>query len=58
LITTNKDYRVTNKKNRNKERAVVVTTEHRGVFFGYADDIDGDQIELKRVRLCLYWGAS
>ena len=23
------------------ERAVIVTTEHRGVFFGYATDIGG-----------------
>lgn len=38
-----------------QERAVVVTTEHRGVFFGYATNTDGDAIELKRARLCLYW---
>lgn len=40
------------------ERAVVVTTEHRGVFFGYATDTDGDQIELKRARLCLHWSSD
>jgi hypothetical protein len=49
---------VANKKNQDKERAVVVTTEHRGVFFGYASETDGDQIELKRARLCLYWSAD
>jgi len=36
----------------------MVTTEHRGVFFGYATDTDGEQIELKRARLCLYWSAD
>lgn len=48
------------KKNENKktERAVIVTTEHRGVFFGYATDTDGEQIVLKRARLCLYWSSD
>ena len=36
---------------RNKEQAVLVTTSYRGVFFGYATEIDGDIIELKRARL-------
>lgn len=40
------------------ERAVIVTTEHRGVFFGYAAATDGDQIALKRARLCLYWDTA
>lgn len=40
------------------ERAVIVTTEHRGVFFGYATDTDGDQIALKRARLCVYWSQD
>lgn len=40
------------------ERAVVVTTSHRGVFFGYAEDTDGEQIALKKARLCLYWSAD
>ena len=40
--------------------AVVVTTEYRGVFFGYADPerIRDEQIELKRARLCLSWSAA
>lgn len=41
-----------------KNRAVVVTTEHRGVFFGYADDTDGEQIALKAARLCVYWSTD
>ena len=46
------------KKAAAKERAVIVTTAHRGVFFGYATDTDGDVIELKRSRLCVYWSAD
>lgn len=40
------------------ERAVLVTTEHRGVFFGYATDTSGDVIALKRARNCIYWPAA
>lgn len=51
---------MTNHPNRSKseERAVVVTTQHRGVFFGYATDIDGDKIELRKARNCLYWSRD
>jgi hypothetical protein len=41
-----------------KERPVVVTTAHRGVFFGYATATDGEQVALKRARLCLYWSRD
>jgi len=40
------------------DRAVLVTTAHRGVFFGYADETDGEIVRLKRARLCLYWSAD
>lgn len=45
------------KKSVGVERPVIVTTAHRGVFFGYADpkETDKDIIRLKRARLCLYW---
>jgi hypothetical protein len=38
-----------------KERAVLVTTTHRGVFFGYARKTDGATIALRAARNCLYW---
>lgn len=38
-----------------KERAVLITTEYKGVFFGYAANTDGDTIKLKRARNCIYW---
>ena len=45
-------------KSNGKGRAVLVTTEHRGVFFGYATKIDGETIDLKASRLCVYWSAD
>lgn len=45
-------------KRDSKERPVVVTTAHRGVFFGYATKTDGETIALKRSRLCLYWSRD
>jgi hypothetical protein len=46
------------KLQKKKERAVICTTEFRGVFFGYADDTDGETISLKRSRNCIYWSAD
>lgn len=40
------------------ERPVLVTTEHRGVFFGFAEDTTGETIALKRARNCIYWSAD
>lgn len=45
-------------KGNGKERAVVVTTQHRGVFFGYANDVDGEIIELRDARNCVYWSSD
>lgn len=39
-------------------KAVVVTTAHRGVFFGYATNVKGETIDLERARLCVYWSAD
>lgn len=39
-------------------RPVLVTTAHRGVFFGYADQTDGEQIALTQARLCVYWSTD
>ena len=46
------------KKTTAREQAVIVTTAHRGVFFGYAADTTGETISLKRARLCLYWSRD
>jgi len=42
-------------KQNGKERAVLVTTAHKGVFFGYATHTDGSTIKLRAGRLCVYW---
>lgn len=46
---------------RQKEKAVVVTTEKRGVFFGYIPmdaKTEVDRITIKRGRMCVYWAAA
>lgn len=42
----------------NGERAVLVTTKHRGVFFGYAAETGGETIKLRAARNCIYWPAN
>ncbi len=37
------------------ERPVVVTTKHRGVFFGRLLEKNGTTVRLKAARNCLYW---
>ena len=39
-------------------RPVLVTTEYRGVFFGYAADTSGDTITLTAARNCIYWPSK
>ena len=39
-------------------RPVIVCTEYKGVFFGYADDTSGDRIFLTRARMAIYWGTD
>ena len=43
---------------KNTTRPVLVTTAHRGVFFGYANDTSGETIVLKRARLCVRWRGT
>ena len=44
-----------------KKRAVVVTTAHKGVFFGYTSTSqpkEKDSISLDKARMCVYWSAD
>jgi hypothetical protein len=41
-----------------KEKFVMVTTEHRGVFAGFASKTDGDVIKLRAARCCIFWSSS
>lgn len=45
------------RKSNGHERPVLVTTSHRGVFFGYAEDTDGDVIKLRAMRNCINWSG-
>lgn len=47
-----------NHPNRKKERAVMVTTQHRGVFFGYTTETEGEIVKLRAGRNCLYWPSE
>lgn len=46
------------KKSAKKMVPVLVTTSHRGVFFGYTNNYDGETITLKDARMCIYWSAD
>lgn len=41
-----------------KSRPVIVCTEYRGVFFGYATDTTRDTIKLQRGRMAIDWGTT
>ena len=43
--------------NANELKPVIVTTEHRGVFFGYVGDRSKapSEIEIEKARMCVYW---
>ena len=43
---------------KDKLRPVLICTEYRGVFFGYADDTSGDTIHLKDARMAIQWGTD
>jgi hypothetical protein len=39
-------------------RPVIICTEHRGVFFGYATDTSGDTVKLERARMAINFGTT
>lgn len=42
----------------NKSQAVVVTTTHRGVFFGYLEDSTDDTVTITQARMAVYWSRE
>ncbi len=46
------------KKQTTVERPVLVTTAHKGVFFGFANETGGTIIKLRAARCCVYWSAD
>jgi hypothetical protein len=57
LADLGQEFEMVNRPNRSKaeEIAVLVTTAHRGVFFGYTTDTTGAVIALRGARNCVYW---
>jgi len=47
-----------NAKTTSSPRPVIVCTEFRGVFFGYASETSGDRIQLTKARMAIYWGTT
>jgi hypothetical protein len=50
-------------KTKQKERGVLITTSHRGVFFGYTSEPDSVLISakslfLRATRNCLFWPSE
>lgn len=48
--------------NDDSKQPVLVTTEHRGVFFGYlskrTEDKDGLTVTLEKARCAIYWATT
>lgn len=42
----------------NDKIPIIVTTEHKGVFFGYAKPTQNSTIRLERARMCVYWSTD
>lgn len=47
-------------KTKTKLIPLLVTTAHKGVFFGYglASDVDKRTIRLEKARMCVYWTSD
>ena len=43
---------------KNKKQPLLVTTEHRGVFFGYGIPTTNKVIRLEWVQMCVYWSSD
>ena len=41
-----------------QKQPLVVTTAHRGVFFGYGVPTTEKTIRLENVQMCVYWSAD
>jgi len=39
-------------------RPIIVCTSYKGVFFGHAENTDGDIIHLKGAKMAIYWGTT
>ena len=42
----------------NQKRPVIICTEHRGVFYGYAEETSGSTVSLKDARMAIAFGTT
>lgn len=42
----------------NKTQPILVTTENKGVFFGYGEVSDAKTIRITDARMCVYWAQD
>ena len=40
------------------KRPVLICTEYRGVFFGYATDTSETTVQLTGAKMAIYWGTT
>jgi hypothetical protein len=45
-------------KAKNGQVPLVVTTEHKGVFFGYGEPSAEKTIRIEKARMCVYWSTD
>lgn len=45
-------------KSHNNLKPLLITTAHRGVFFGYGEPTDQKIIRIERARMCVYWSSE
>lgn len=45
-------------KNNSKQIPLLVTTVHKGVFFGYGQVTTSKTIRITEARMCVYWSAD
>lgn len=45
--------------NKNQGKPVIVTTEYRGVFFGYMNEsVIDNSVTIKQAQNCVYWSSD
>lgn len=43
---------------KDNKQPLVITTAHKGVFFGYGVPTDSKTIRLEQCRMCVYWSSE
>lgn len=47
-----------NQMSKSKSIPLLVTTSHKGVFFGYGQPTENNIIRIERARMCVYWSTD